>query len=102
MKKISLKIPKKLSFRQQLEVCFPEHRWIWQKDKYNFNFLTKRYLWGKSELSLTAGEQYFLYRYLILGEQSWYVLSGKKDYLKAIRNRYGTAFLSEEFQSVKS
>jgi len=59
---------------------------------YKFDFENKHYFWNGEDIYLTANEQLFLYRWLVLNdgthELQWY-------FLRNMRRRLGKEFLSD-------
>lgn len=61
--------------------------WYNGKNKYLFNFIEHKYMWGNRNLYLTAAEQYALYRYLVLNEGAQW------KHIAKLRTKFGEDFL---------
>jgi hypothetical protein len=65
----------------------------WKKHKYCFDFMKRKYFWCGSEVYLTASEELFLYRLLILNDD---ICKLQTHHLRHMRRRLGKEFLSDE------
>ena len=84
---------KKRSLKAELEAlvadAFLKNEHIWQRDRYQFNFLARQYLLKGENVFITAGEQLYLFYKLVL----------KCDcdrgtfYINHMRQRLGKGFL---------
>jgi hypothetical protein len=85
------KAARKQAANEKLAFLIKEHEnWQWERGTYQFDFKAGVYLWADMALHITAGEALFLYRWLVLGlfvQEQWY-------FLRNIRSRYGTDFLT--------
>jgi hypothetical protein len=73
----------------ELVICGED---VWKQSAYEFNFKAREYKWNNREIHVTAGEALFLYRWLVLNDETH---KEQMYYLKNIRRRLGKEFLSE-------
>jgi hypothetical protein len=64
----------------------------WIQFGYRFCFTARTYFWNEKEIYVTANEALFLYRWLVLHDDTHSV---QKYYLYNMRRRLGKAFLAE-------
>jgi len=64
---------------------------VWRKGGYRFNFLKKEFTWKGNEIHLTANEQLFLFRWLMLHDETH---KQQRFYLWNMRKRLGLEFLA--------
>jgi len=69
-----------------------EDKDVWSNGEYKFCFASKKYLWKKQEIYLTANEQLFLFRRLVLKDE---LHKRQTFYLRNMRRRLGKEFLSD-------
>ena len=69
-----------------------ENKDVWSSGKYEFCFASKKYFWKKQEIYLTANEQLFLFRWLVLKDE---IHKRQTFYLRNMRKRLGKEFLSD-------
>jgi hypothetical protein len=65
----------------------------WIKKGYRFAFAEREYFWNGVPLYFTAGEEVFLFRWLVLGDTAY--RREKRCYLSDLRKRIGKEFLTE-------
>jgi hypothetical protein len=65
---------------------------IWIQFEYRFCFLSREYFWNDKEIYITTNEALFLYRWLVLHDDTH---KAQKYYLYAMRRRLGKNFLAE-------
>jgi hypothetical protein len=80
---------KKMSLRKTLEALAADGEFNWKQGEYDFRFMAGGYFWKGQEVYLTAGEELFLYRSLILKEAHPQQLS----YRRNMRKRLGKDFM---------
>jgi hypothetical protein len=71
-----------------------EEKWhvTWEEHGYKFLFYSRQYFWNGREIYVTANEALFLYRWLILHDDTCEV---QTHYLRNMRQRFGKTFLAE-------
>jgi hypothetical protein len=77
---------------RQLEELIVDNAVEWEGFGYRFYFSTQRYSWNNTEIHVTANEALFLYRWLVLLDDT---CQTQKYYLHNMRRRLGKAFLAE-------
>jgi hypothetical protein len=82
---------KKTALRQ-LEELVVDGEFVWTKFGYRFGFMARKYLWNDKEIHITANEALYLYRWLVLNDDTHKV---QGYYLSNMRKRLGKEFLSE-------
>jgi len=86
---------KKLTAKAELESmaidAALENKDVWASGKYRFCFVSKQYFWKKQEIYLTANEQLFLFRWLVLKDE---ISKRQTFYLRNMRRRLGKEFLT--------
>jgi hypothetical protein len=65
---------------------------VWEQHGYRFCFKTRKYYWNDEEIHVTANEALFLYRWLVLNDDT---CKTQRYYLRNARTRLGKAFLAE-------
>jgi hypothetical protein len=65
---------------------------VWEQYGYQFKFLARKYLWNSQEIHVTANEALFLYRWLVLNEDT---CKTQTYYLRNMRRRLGKEFMAE-------
>jgi hypothetical protein len=65
---------------------------VWKQHGYLFKFIARKYFWGGKEIHVTANEALFLYRWLVLKEDT---CGTQTYYLRNMRKRLGKNFLTE-------
>jgi uncharacterized protein (UPF0216 family) len=64
----------------------------WERYDYRLKFLSGKYYWRGKEIHVTANERLFLYRWLVLHEDTCKL---QMYYLRHMRRRLGKEFLAE-------
>jgi hypothetical protein len=64
---------------------------VWEKYAYAFDFREGRYAWKKKPIHVTAGEAWFLYRWLVMGRGA----TANAFEIQHLRKRLGPGFLRE-------
>jgi hypothetical protein len=64
----------------------------WKQDGYLFFFPARKYYWNEKEIHVTANEQLFLYRWLVLHDD---IRNTQRYYMWNMRKRLGKEFLAE-------
>jgi hypothetical protein len=86
----------KMTARRQLEELIvnedTDTSTAWVRFGYIFGFMTRTYLWKNEEIYVTAGEALFLYRWLVLDDDTHRM---QRYYLRHLRKRFGKEFLAE-------
>jgi hypothetical protein len=70
---------------------------VWKQFGYCFGFMARKYTWNDKEIHVTASEQLFLYRWLVLHDDTH---KAQKYYLYNMRQRLGKDFLAEVREDV--
>jgi hypothetical protein len=65
---------------------------VWEQHGYLFRFITRKYFWNDKEIHVTANEALFLYRRLVLNDDT---SKTQMYYLRNMRRRFGKEFLVE-------
>jgi hypothetical protein len=89
---------KKQSAAQILESIAAGGASVWTSGDYKFLFTAKKYFWKGEEIHITAGEELFLYRALVLKER----YPQQSSYLYNMRKRLGKEFLAENHEILSS
>jgi hypothetical protein len=82
---------RKLSSLQILQQLLIENPTTWEKYEYKFDFSSRQLFWKDGLLHFTAGEELFLYRWLVLNQRDY----SQMYFIHNIRRRYGKEFLQE-------
>jgi NADPH:quinone reductase-like Zn-dependent oxidoreductase len=81
---------------RRLAVCSATGRHLWRRKGYTFNFLSKKYVWRKQALHITANEALFLFKWLVEKDEAYF--REKWYYLRNLRRRFGKVFLEVEVE----
>jgi hypothetical protein len=65
---------------------------VWVQSGYRFYFMARKYFWNDKEIHITANEALFLYRWLMLHDDTYKM---QMYYLRHMRKRLGNEFLAE-------
>jgi hypothetical protein len=65
---------------------------VWERHGYRFKFIARKYFWRYEEIHVTADEALFLYRRLVLNDDT---SKTQMYYLRNMRRRLGKEFLAE-------
>jgi hypothetical protein len=65
---------------------------VWKQFGYSFGFIAHKYTWNGKEIHVTANERLFLYRWLVLHDDTH---KTQKHFLYNMRQRLGKDFLTE-------
>jgi hypothetical protein len=77
---------------EQLEELVSDREYVWAQYEYRFGFMSRRYFWNNREIHVTASEALFLYRWLVLHDDT---CETQTYYLRNMRKRLGKEFLAE-------
>jgi len=66
---------------------------MWVQKEYKFFFSQRQYFWKGKGVYLTAGEELFLFRWLVLDDEAFY--NAQWFYLRNLRKRLGKDFLRD-------